>query len=58
LAGTIRGLRAGEIHFLVQWLFEGGYTRDDARFKPVVVANLVIVVTLFAVAAARLIAFL
>ena len=23
-AGTIRGLRAGEVHFPIQWLFEPG----------------------------------
>lgn len=55
LAGTVRGLRVGEVHFPVQWLFEAGYKRDDARYKRVVIANLVIAGTLFTMAAAHLV---
>jgi len=55
LVGTIRGVRAGEVHFPIQWLFERGYVREDARFKWIVIANLAIAATLFTMAATHLV---
>ena len=56
LAGTVSGLRAGEVHFLAQWLKEDGYERDDPKFRQVVVANFAIAAVLFGISAAHLIA--
>jgi hypothetical protein len=56
VAGTIVGLRVGEVHFPIQWLNEAGYKRDDPKFKKVVFLNLAMAAGLFGISAVRLIA--
>ena len=55
LVGTIRGLRHGEVHFPVQFLFEDGYTRDHPKFRRIVVTNFTLAGALIGLAVLNLI---
>jgi hypothetical protein len=55
LVGTIRGLRVGEVHFPIQWLFEEGYKRDEPKFRAIVLANFAIAGALIVIAVLHLV---
>ena len=51
--GTVRGFRAGEVHFPVQFFWERGVKQSSPGYRAVVAANLILAAGLMGYAVIR-----